>query len=104
MAALLQHQAVLDIDDSPVRWDKVRFMNPSVSSAPEVTLDTVRWIEMRHPRQITVTIHPGVRTDVDHGDLEPVCTCGPNRDAVCRDLRNEPHFARCPRWGTPLAQ
>jgi hypothetical protein len=99
MAALLQHQAVLDLDDAVVRWDKVRFKNPSVAQAPEVILDTVRWIEMRHPRQITVTIQAGIQTDI-----EPVCTCGPNRDAVCHDLRNEPHFAGCPRWGTPLAQ
>lgn len=68
MGTLLQHQAVLDLDVVDAR-DGATFKNPSVATAPEVTIDLARWVQMGHPRKITVTIHPGVRTDVDHGPL-----------------------------------
>lgn len=33
---------------------------------------------------------------------EPACTCDPaGLMNICFDHRNEPHFAGCPRWGTP---
>ena len=32
----------------------------------------------------------------------PTCTCDPEAvRTVCHDIRNEPHFVGCPRWGTP---
>lgn len=106
MAKLLQHQIVLDmVDPYPDIKKGVRFASPHASST-EVTLDVTRWMEMGHPRQITVTIHPGVRTDVDHGNLtaptEPVCTCGPGKETVAHNLFTEAHYVGCPRWGTPL--
>jgi hypothetical protein len=103
MTRLLQHQAVLDLDCVDAH-DGATFRSRLSVKAPEVTVDLARWMEMGHPRQITITIHPGVRTDVDHGPLAagPDCTCGPDKSTICHDMRNEAHFVGCPRWGTPL--
>lgn len=32
---------------------------------------------------------------------EPVCTCDEGRHGVTRQFGHEPHYAGCPRWGTP---
>lgn len=32
----------------------------------------------------------------------PECTCDEGRHGVTRQFGNEPHYAGCPRWGTPL--
>jgi len=35
------------------------------------------------------------------GMTDSECTCDPEKVlTVCHDIRNEPHFVGCPRWGT----
>jgi len=39
--------------------------------------------------------------DCDDDCPGPECTCDGRQEFVCHDIRNEPHLAGCPRWGTP---
>ena len=73
--------------------DGVRFGKAEPGSS-EITISYQRWMDMGKPGQILSRISvPG----------EPVCTCGPGKELVCHSWGSEPHYAGCPRWGTPLA-
>lgn len=86
---LQRHEAILDRDAT--RSDSVRVMfSSSTWGTAEVSLPTQRWFDMGQPSRIKVTV-------------ELACTCGPGREHVAHHMNTEPHFAGCPRWGTPLA-
>lgn len=91
MAALTEKTEILEMQDP--KLDGVTFSSTH-HKASTVTIDFVRWLDMGRPAKIVVTITPAGGGSI--------CTCGPGREAVAHDFRNEPHYAGCPRWGTPL--
>lgn len=88
---LVGKKEVLDLQGEPSQRDGVTFSSTAYL-ASTITLNFVRWVDMGSPRQIVATI-----------ELPVLCTCGPGRESVAHDMRNEPHFAGCPRWGTRKA-
>lgn len=100
MATLVGFDEVLERElstpEKPAR-DGVTFSSTN-HKASTVTIDFARWADMGYPNQIRTVIEPVSR----ERRPEPVCTCGEGREQVTRFWGNEPHYAGCPRWGTPL--
>lgn len=55
---LTQHEALLDLEDTPTVYGGARFHSPAHWDFPVVDIDIARWVDMGHPRQIVVTIRP----------------------------------------------
>lgn len=94
----------------------VAFSDGTIFQAPDEVRASSRWIDS-HPfvryeaGRVFVGVLPDeVQYEVIGSDVPGVlylkkiksCTCDEGREKVCHDLRVEPHYSGCPRWGTPL--
>lgn len=95
---LTERTETMQLDDVDPRQG-VRFANTQFHGS-QVTLNFATWVDMGSPRQVLVTV---TRVPRPQRVPERACTCGPGKEQVAHDLRNEPHFIGCPRWGTRLA-